>query len=1054
MTIQEYIAEVQKQFSTGVAREHAYRPALQQLLSTLLSHLIVSNDPARRSCGAPDYILMRQNDHIPILFVEAKDIDDKDLAGKSRNKEQFERYKQSLDNIIFTDYLDFRFYEKGAFFDSIRIAEVNDNKIIAKKENFEKFKNLIEHFGAATPQKITHSSQLAKIMAGKARLLANVIENVLANNNDDENSNLNSQIKAFKNVLIHDISPKAFADVYAQTITYGMFAARLHDPTPETFSRSEAATLIPKTNPFLRQLFQNIAGYDLDERICWIVDDLAETFHATDMPKIMSGFGKRTKQNDPMIHFYEDFLSAYDPSLRKSRGVWYTPQPVVSFIVRAVDDILQNEFKLPMGIADTSKISIKRQIKGYNAKTITAESHRVQILDPATGTGTFLAEVVSQIHKKFAGQPGMWQGYVEEHLIPRLHGFELLMASYTMAHLKIDWLLTETGYKPIENKRLRIFLTNSLEEDHKDAESLFAQFLAQEANGANEIKRNAPVMVILGNPPYKGESQNNGDWIKGLMEDYKKEPNSNKTLQERNPKWINNDYCKFIRLGQEYVKKNKEGVLAYINGHNFLDNPTSRGMRWNLMKCFDKIYIVDLHGSYRKTKVCPDGTKDENIFDIQEGVSINIFIKNGNKSKNGLAEVYHYDLYGTRQMKYEWLAEHTLEDIPFSKLSPKAPSYLFIPRNNENEAEYNKGFSITDLIPIHSVGIVTARDALVIDANKENLLKRILLFADETKSDEEIRTKFFPNKAPGKCLPGDNLNWSLSQARKNIKAHNHSEMIREISYRPFDTQYIYYSSDMIERGREKTMNHFLLGENWGLLTCRQSAVNSWEHVGITKNLVDDCRVSNRTKERSYVFPLYLYDEEGRHPNLKPELVVKIARNIGLKFEKEKSDNPDKFSPIDLLDYIYAVLHSPTYRKKYTEFLKTDFPRIPYPTSTDEFRRLAGFGCELRKIHLMEHPDLQGMIKDYLYQGHGNNVVDKVYWEKLSEETGRVWINDTQYFDNIPLSVWAFYIGGYQPAQKWLKDRVGNTLVFTDLSHYQRIIKALAMTDKIMKEINC
>lgn len=527
MTIQEYIAEVQKQFATGVAREHTYRPALQQLLSSLLPHLTVLNEPARQSCGAPDYILMHKNDKIPVAFVEAKDIDDSDLAGKKEHKEQFDRYRSSLDNIVFTDYLDFRFYEKGEFVDSIRIAEVNGNKILALKDNFEKFKHLIEHFGNAAPQTITSSSRLAEIMAGKARLLANVIEEVLLKD-DDEDGNLKGQMDAFKDILIHDISPKEFADVYAQTITYGMFAARLHDPTPGTFSRTEAATLIPETNPFLRHLFQYIAGYDLDKRISWIVDDLAETFRVTDMLKIMSGFGKRTEQNDPMIHFYEDFLSEYDPSLRKSRGVWYTPQAVVNFIVRAVDKILRQEFNLSMGLADTSKITIDQSVQQSHDKRYTdgkkrqkLELHRVQILDPATGTGTFLAEVVSQIHTKFQGQTGMWQGYVEEHLLPRLNGFELLMASYAMAHLKIDWLLTETGYKSEGNKRLRIFLTNSLEEYHKDTGTLFAQFLAREANGANEIKRDTPVMVVLGNPPYSGISQNNGEWISKLIDDYK-----------------------------------------------------------------------------------------------------------------------------------------------------------------------------------------------------------------------------------------------------------------------------------------------------------------------------------------------------------------------------------------------------------------------------------------------------------------------------------------------------------------------------------------------------
>jgi len=350
---------------------------------------------------------------------------------------------------------------------------------------------------------------------------------------------------AFKHLLIHDIEAEAFADLYAQTIAYGMFAARYHDPTLPTFSRQEAATLIPKSNPFLRKLFQDVAGYDLDDRIVWIVDELVNIFLATDVADIMQNFGKSTKTEDPVIHFYESFLAEYDPKLRKARGVWYTPEPVVNFIVRAVDDILKTEFDLPQGLADTSKIKIKTEVQG---KKVEKEVHRVQVLDPATGTGTFLAAVVKQIYQKFEGQKGIWSNYVENHLIPRLNGFELLMASYAMAHLKLDILLTETGYKPTKDQRFKVFLTNSLEESHPETGTLFANWLSTEANEANQIKRDTPVMCVIGNPPYSGESANKGEWIMKLMEDYKKEPGGKERLNERNPKWINDDYVKFIHI--------------------------------------------------------------------------------------------------------------------------------------------------------------------------------------------------------------------------------------------------------------------------------------------------------------------------------------------------------------------------------------------------------------------------------------------------------------------------------------------------------------------------
>ncbi len=496
MTIHEYITNLNKRYQLGNATEHTFRGDLQQLIETIVKDVSATNEPKRIACGAPDYIIMRKD--VPVGYIEAKDIG-VDLQHKSL-KEQFDRYKASLSNLIFTDYIDFHFYKDGIFVTKIAIAAISNNAIVAKPENFDTFTNLLINFAQTISQTIKSPTKLAEMMAGKARLMADVIEKSL--NEDDEKqitSSLKAQMQAFKDLLIHDIDNKAFSDIYAQTIAYGMFAARYHDPTLPTFSRQEAATLIPKSNPFLRKLFQDIAGYDLDDRLIWMVEELVSVFLASDVADIMRNFGKSTKQEDPVIHFYETFLASYNPALRKARGVWYTPQPVVNFIVRAVDDILKTEFNLKDGLADTAKTKIKIDQQG---KKVEQEVHKVQILDPATGTGTFLAEVVKHIYKKFEGQQGIWNSYVEQHLIPRLNGFELLMASYAMAHLKMDMLLTETGFKATQEQRTRIFLTNSLEESHPDAGTLFASWLSDEANQANKIKRDAPVMCVIGNPPY------------------------------------------------------------------------------------------------------------------------------------------------------------------------------------------------------------------------------------------------------------------------------------------------------------------------------------------------------------------------------------------------------------------------------------------------------------------------------------------------------------------------------------------------------------------------
>lgn len=1000
MDISEYIKQINEQFGTGIAHEHSYRPMLQQLLSEMLPTFVVTNEPARIECGAPDFIISSSKTNTPVFYVEAKDIDDRDLDGRKENKEQFTRYKKSLDHIIFTNYLDFHLYENGEWVKNVRLAEVQGDKIVLCNENLEDFIALVNHIASTKPSKITSAKRLAVQMAAKARILASTINNAFCLAEEDsksaeKNKQLQGQLDAFRKVLINDLTPQGFADIYAQTVAYGMFAARLHDNTPDNFSRQEAANLIPKTNPFLRNIFQQIAGYDLDERIAWIVDDLINVFLATDVQKVMKNYSQKGIHRDPMIHFYEDFLKAYNPSLRKLKGVWYTPQPVVQFIVRAVDEILQRDFELSEGLADYSKFvhevvneqyeKGEKKFKGKSSSpTIKQEMHRVQILDPATGTGTFLAEVVNQIFDKFNGMQGMWQGYVNDHLLPRLHGFELLMASYAVAHLKLDMLLQQTGFNHAENsRRLKIYLTNSLEEVHPDTGTLWAQWLSDEASAANRIKRDCPVMVMIGNPPYSGESQNKGEWIMRLLEDYKKEPGGKMRLNERNPKWINDDYVKFIRLAQNYVERNKCGIIGFINPHGFLDNPTFRGMRWNLLSTFDKIYTINLHGNYKKKEVCPDGSPDENVFDIQQGVSINLFIKTGEKKASELGKVYYYDLYGKREEKYDFLTNTPFSEVKYQELQPVAPMYFFVPKNFGLMDEYEKGVSISSLFSLGSMGITTGHD-------KE------MVSLQSFKSDYNF----------------------------------------QYSYRPFDIRWINYDVKQITRARANVMNN-LKKPNIALCLIKvNSSSDGLFKVLMSAGLTDKTILSS--KDNANVFPLYLYTkefgEEKKNPNLKKEEWQKFNDAVG----KETT-------PEDILAYIYAVLHSPSYRERYKEFLKVDFPRIPLPKTAKEFNRLTAIGQQLIDLHLMNNT--QSWKCTTTFPEVGSQQVDFQEWKD-----GQVWINDKQYFGNVPESVWEFYIGGYQPAQKWLKDRKGHILSFDEIKHYLHIIHALEETMKLMKEI--
>lgn len=1015
MNIQVFLKDIEGIYKTGAATEHSYRADLQKLLSSIATDVTALNEPKRVKCGAPDFIVSQGD--IVIGHVEAKDIPVGIRALKGSNKDQQKRYLAALPNLIYTNCLDWDFYRDGELVASVSIADFLMG-IQPRPQDFATLENLLREFVTQRPQTITSPRDLAERMAGKANLIKDVLGKTLRDDADLQ-SELSAQYHAFKENLIHDITPADFADIYAETIAYGMFAARLHDTTLDTFSRQEALELLPKSNPFLRSLFSYVAGYDLDDRIAWIIDDLARVFQACDVAKLMEGFGKLTGQNDPFLHFYETFLAAYNPSKRKARGVWYTPEPVVNYIVRAVDEVLQTEFGLSDGLADTSKVTIdwdtgQTDKKGKPIK-IKKDVHRVQILDPATGTGTFLAEVIKQIAPKIQGvAPGMWSQYIEDDLIPRLHGFELLMASYAMCHMKLDMILTELGYKPTSNPpRLSVYLTNSLEEGEPANQTLpFTQWLSREAKGANTIKRDMPIMCVIGNPPYSGISQNMGDWISNLIEDYKYV--DGKHFGERKH-WLHDDYVKFIRLSESLIEKNGEGVLGFITNHGYLDNPTFRGMRWHLRNTFDRIYVLDLHGNAAKKEVTPEGKPDKNVFDIRQGVSIIVAVKTGQKEK-GLAEVMHGDLWGARSVKYTDLQNAKLTASSFSRLDSPAPQHPFVPRNFELQERYEKGIELRQIFVETTTGMQTGADKRLIGKDREEL-----------------------------CL-------SLSEdGRANSKI---KDQLVTISYRPFDKRWVYYcpvrSRNPLPfiklpasyRSRSVAIKN-LSFENPALLFPRRLAGNDFHHAFIADALPEMCVISNLTREQNVVAPLYLYPDE---QDLDKTRRVNFDRKLYTKLQK-MADHPDNGKPdeVQVFDYIYGVLHCPAYRETYAEFLKIDFPRIPWPTTPDEFWEVSAKGAKLRKLHLME-PVAIGKTP-YPFTGDGDNVVGKPRFED-----GRVWINDSQYFADAPAVSWDFYIGGYQPAQKWLKDRKGRALSFEDVKHYQRILKILSETDRIMQTI--
>ena len=1040
MDIQSYLNNIRQLAQSGRTTEHSYRPALERLFQSIDDKLTVINEPRRvTDVGSPDFVFEKNG--VSIGWCEAK-VPLKEIRqfkGHDYSKEQKTRYASGLPNLIYTNGTDFEFIREGEVTGFVSIADLIPN-LPPRPDEFPRLEMMLKDFSAQTPISINSAKQLAKMMAGKAVIIKDIMGNaLLADKNNNIETELTDQYEGFKKSLIHDITIADFADVYAETIAYGLFAARLHDHSLGTFNRAEALELLPKSNPFLRNLFVYIAGNNLDERLRRMIDDLCDVFRACDVGALMQDFGKFTARNDPFLHFYETFLAEYNPAKRKARGVWYTPEPVVNFIVRAVDDVLKTEFNLPRGIADTSKIQIDwdtGQNDGKTGKplTIKKDVHRVQILDPATGTGTFLAEAIKQIEKQVKDiAPGMWSGYVEENLIPRLHGFELLMASYAMCHLKLDMMLTELGYKPSSTPpRLGVYLTNSLEEGERVEQTLpFARWLSDEAKGANTIKRDTPIMCVIGNPPYSVSSQNTGTWITGLIEDYKQD------LNEQNVSPLSDDYVKFLRLAQHFIDKNGSGVLGFITNHSFLDGVIHRVMRSSLRNSFDKIFIIDLHGSALREELSPDGYSGENVFDITVGVSIIIAIKTSQDSQP--AKVYRHDMWGSRSSKNEELFSTDMRQACGEIEVSPAPFNLFRQLPKEIDLYANASFSLKSLARLCTAGVKFRKDSL--------LVKNHFKSSDVAKMIEDIRI-MDAQQITQKYSFNETSDWRFADKAKLFEQPLEGE-IRPVLYRPFDVRYTYYPleriSQIIPRGdaRVELTKNIIFGPNISLIFNRQHAKEDFSFSWVTDLIGCHGTFYLGNKGQDYIFPLYLYPEEGtleteRRVNFDPKIYAEIKEKAGLS----GADGDE----LKVFDYIYGVLHSPDYRATYAQFLKIDFPRIPYPPSPEVFAHVAEKGGALRRLHLME----DAAIGDtpFPFVGDGDYVVGK----PVLTDDGRVMINPDQYFDNVPRIAWEFHIGGYQPAQKWLKDRKGRALSFDDVVHYQKIIKILSETDRIMRDI--
>ena len=1029
-----YLQDLAAVSRRGDAREESFYPALAEMLRALAlatgrERVHVTTLPGATEGGNPDFRLWNGTDRI-IGYIEAKKPTEERLD-IVEDSEQLQRYRATFPNLILTNFLEFRLYRNGERVETVlagRPLMLNTLRTTPPLEKPAELDALLDRFlDFALPRTFTAES-LAVQLAKRTRLLRDAIVEQFHREQEDPGS-LTGFFEAFQTYLIGSLTPEDFADLFAQTITYGLFAARTRT-NGDSFNRRAAFDCIPRTIGVLRDLFRFVSLEDLPPPLAWCVDDLAEVLAVADLSDgqrdtsgILDRYYRERKGRDPIVHFYETFLEQYDPGERERRGVYYTPEPVVGYIVRSLHRLLQSEFGEQDGLASDS----------------------VTLLDPAAGTMTFVASAARQAVAEFETRYG--SGGIEEfirgHILKDFYALELMVAPYAVGHLKMSFLLEELGHRLADDERVPLYLTNTLDWEELEKSLLPGlSALAEESRLAGTVKKQTPILCILGNPPYSGHSSNRGDWIRRLIEHYKQV--DGKPLGERNPKWLQNDYVKFLRFAQWKIEQAGRGVVGMITSHSYLDNRTFRGMRRHLMRTFDQIYVLDLHGNARRREVCPDGSPDQNVFDIQEGVAIAFFVKRGEAQRNE-AIVHHAERYGTRENKYEWLDNQDCGSTDWRNLNPVSPYYLFVPRDEALEAEYRRFISIPEVFPINSVGIVTARDRLTIHWSKEQVWNTVVPFSGMEPELARL----------GYDLGDDVRDWKVTWAQQDlIDSGPGRENLVPILYRPFDVRHTYYtgrSRGFICMPRSEVMRHMLAGENLALMVPKQHKEGEF---GALATKFIGAHKSVAAYDINYHFPLYLYPSAERGdlfashrtsegiPNLSQKLVSALAESHGREPTAE-----------EMFHYTYAILYAPSFREKYSEFLRIDFPRVPFTRNRALFADLAALGVRLVNLHLLQSPELDPPA--CRFEGQGDTVVARTKSQgfRYDPHEQRIYINKTQYFGPVPPEVHEYRVGGYQICVKWLKDRKERHLDLDDIRTYCRIVTVIGCTLAIQQEID-
>lgn len=899
-----------------------------------------------------------------------------------------------------------------------------------------------EHWSKAF--KLTHKEVInttKELVVELAHLATVIKKSVLTSiNAETDKGPWKKLMLAFQKTLIKDLNEDQFADVIAQTISYGLLTARLSSDGP--ISLKNLVDMVPSTNPFLKELLQHFltsAGmkglFDVDEAG---INDVVELLNRANAQAIRNDFGKKTDGEDPVIHFYEHFLGTYNKKLKVERGVFYTPKSIVSYIVRSVHELLQKEFGLEDGLADTSTwAEVKERHKGLKIpEGINADIEPfVQILDPATGTATFLIEVIDVIHNTMtakwdkeraskAEQLKKWNTYVPTHLLPRLFAYELMMAPYAIAHMKVGLKLTETGFTAWEKlgpeNRANIFLTNALEPWSAQLVLPGLEALAHEAAAVNEIKKNKSFTVIIGNPPYSNFGQlNKNAFILSLLDDYKLGLDEQKLN-------LDDDYIKFVKYCQHLINGASTGIFGMITNNVFFDGVTHRRMRESLQGTFTNLRVLDLHGSTKKLETAPDGSKDENVFEIQQGVGISIFSKLPYQMNS---TIVFSELWGRKENKYSELSRITSLSKGGIEVHSASPYYFIVPKNFSEQGEWDLWQSVREIMPVSASGVKTHLDDVFVGFTKAEISAAIDEYVMINSSNTPINQTKRASPERKAILLKNALKTSLAKP------------IQRYAYRAMDNRLVFYVPEAIEAGdhRYPVMRH-LVKDNLALVTVRQLSQGHFAHAFVTRSIADMCLLSTATKECAYIFPLHLETEDG--------LLGVDSSSTNLSIPTQTYLSKAKATPESFLHYAYALLHSPKYRRRYTEFLKIDFPRLPLAENINLYRALSHLGREISLLHLLELPKVDVFITQLV--GEKNPSIEKVSWS-----ANTVWIDKAQMvgFKGVTEDVWNFHIGGYQVCEKWLKDRKGRKLTKDDIEHYQKIVVALSETIRLMAEID-